>query len=160
VVDDVTIEGAGNWHTVIKGRSVALPTPAPDGSAHTGVGFDGRPAAEGGSRNVHLRGFATDNIVVDQIADALNFHTGVTGSLVRDNFIRDTGDDGLAMRSEHQQNAGNRFERNTVQSPVPANGIALYGGADNAVVGNLVADPVREGSGIRTTRSCSSASGR
>ncbi|QQQ76625.1 right-handed parallel beta-helix repeat-containing protein [Saccharothrix sp. 6-C] len=198
VVDDVTIEGAGNWHTVIKGREVALPTPAPDGSVHTGVGFYGKPAAEGGSRNVHLRGFAiegdvrervdtdqvngiggalsdstirglhlrhtkvglwfdgpmsnvsvTDNIVVDQVADALNFHTGVTDSLVRNNFIRNTGDDGLAMWSEHQQDARNRFERNTVQSPVLANGIALYGGTDNALVGNLVADPVREGSGIQ-----------
>ncbi|MCC8248250.1 glycosyl hydrolase family 28-related protein [Saccharothrix luteola] len=198
VVDDVTVEGAGNWHTVIKGREVALPTPAPDGSVHTGVGFYGKPAAEGGSRNVHLRGFTvegdvrervdtdqvngiggalsdstvhglyvhhtkvglwfdgpmsnvsvTDNIVVDQVADALNFHTGVTDSLVRNNFIRNTGDDGLAMWSEHQQDARNRFERNTVQSPVLANGIALYGGADNALVGNLVADPVREGSGIQ-----------
>lgn len=198
VVDDVTIEGAGNWHTVIKGREVALPAPAPDGSVHTGVGFYGKPAAEGGSRNVHLRGFAiegdvreridtdqvngiggalsdssvrglhirhtkvglwfdgpmsnltvTDNIVVDQVADALNFHTGVTDSVVRNNFVRNTGDDGLAMWSEHRQNARNRFERNTVQSPVLANGIALYGGTDNAVVGNLVADPVREGSGIQ-----------
>ncbi|WP_461123886.1 glycosyl hydrolase family 28-related protein [Saccharothrix stipae] len=198
VVDDVTIEGAGNWHTVVKGREVALPEPAPDGSVHTGVGFYGKPAEAGGSRNVHLRGFAvegdvreridtdqvngiggalsdstirglhlrhtkvglwfdgpmsnvsvTDNIVVDQIADAVNFHTGVTDSLVRNNFIRNTGDDGLAMWSEHRQNARNRFERNTVQSPVLANGIALYGGTDNAVVGNLVADPVREGSGIQ-----------
>ncbi|MFE9744074.1 glycosyl hydrolase family 28-related protein [Saccharothrix saharensis] len=198
VVDDVTIEGAGNWHTVVKGREVTLPAPAPDGSVHTGVGFYGKPAAEGGSRDVHLRGFAiegdvreridtdqvngiggalsdstvrglhirhtkvglwfdgpmsnvsiTDTIVVDQVADALNFHTGVTDSLVRDNFIRNTGDDGLAMWSEHRQNARNRFERNTVQSPVLANGIALYGGTDNAVVGNLVADPVREGSGIQ-----------
>jgi len=198
VVDNVTIEGAGNWHTAFKGREVALPTPAPDGSVHTGVGFYGKPAAEGGSRDVHLRGFAvegdvrervdtdqvngiggaltdstvrglhlrhtkvglwfdgpmsnvsvTDNIVVDQIADALNFHTGVTDSLVRGNFIRNTGDDGLAMWSEHQQDARNRFERNTVQSPVLANGIALYGGEDNAVVGNLIADPVREGSGIQ-----------
>ncbi|PSL55535.1 pectate lyase-like protein [Saccharothrix carnea] len=198
VVDDVTVEGAGNWHTAVKGREVTLPTPAPDGSVHTGVGFYGKPAAEGGSRDVHLRGFAiegdvreridtdqvngiggalsdstvrdlylhhtkvglwfdgpmsnvsvTDNIIVDQVADALNFHTGVTNSLVRNNFIRNTGDDGLAMWSEHQQNAGNRFERNTVQSPVLANGIALYGGTDNALVGNLVADPVREGSGIQ-----------
>ncbi|WP_082403300.1 glycosyl hydrolase family 28-related protein [Saccharothrix sp. NRRL B-16348] len=198
VVDDVTIEGAGNWHTVVKGREVTLPTPAPDGSVHTGVGFYGKPAAEGGSHDVHLRGFAiegdvrervdtdqvngiggalsdstirglhlrhtkvglwfdgpmsnvsvTDNIVVDQVADALNFHTGVTDSLVRNNFIRNTGDDGLAMWSEHRQDARNRFERNTVQSPVLANGIALYGGTDNAVTGNLVADPVREGSGIQ-----------
>ncbi|MGS2616757.1 glycosyl hydrolase family 28-related protein [Micromonospora sp. LZ34] len=198
IVDDVTIEGAGNWYTIIKGREVALPTPAPDGSVHTGVGFYGRDAADGGSRNVHLSGFAvegdvreridtdqvnaiggalsdstieglylhhtkvgmwfdgpmrnlrvTDNIVVDQIADALNFHTGVTDSLVAHNFVRNTGDDGLAMWSETTANARNTFANNTVQSPVLANGIALYGGTDNTVSGNLIADPVREGSAIQ-----------
>ncbi|MEV4546071.1 glycosyl hydrolase family 28-related protein [Micromonospora echinaurantiaca] len=198
LVDDVTIEGAGNWYTVIKGREVALPTPAPDGSVHTGVGFYGRAAADGGSRNVHLSGFAiegdvreridtdqvngiggalsdstidglylrhtkvgmwfdgpmrnlriTNNIIVDQIADALNFHTGVTDSLVAHNFVRNTGDDGLAMWSESTANARNTFANNTVQSPVLANGIALYGGADNTVSGNLIADPVREGSAIQ-----------
>ncbi|MFG2101273.1 glycosyl hydrolase family 28-related protein [Micromonospora echinaurantiaca] len=198
LVDGVTIEGAGNWYTVIKGREVALPTPAPDGSVHTGVGFYGRPAADGGSRNVHLSGFAiegdvreridtdqvngiggalsdstidglhlrhtkvgmwfdgpmrnvriTNNIVVDQIADALNFHTGVTDSLVAHNFVRNTGDDGLAMWSESTANARNTFANNTVQSPVLANGIALYGGADNTISGNLIADPVREGSAIQ-----------
>lgn len=198
VVDDVTIEGAGNWYTVVKGREVALDPPAPDGSVHTGVGFYGRDAAEGGSRNVHLRGFAiegdvreridtdqvngiggamsdssiqdlhirhtkvglwfdgpmtnvrvTGNIIVDQVADALNFHTGVTDSVVRDNFIRNTGDDALAMWSEHQQDANNVFDHNTIQSPVLANGIAIYGGTDNTVSNNLVADPVREGSGIQ-----------
>jgi hypothetical protein len=35
-----------------------------------------------------------------------------------------------------------------VQSPVLANGIAIYGGTDNTVSNNLIADPVREGSGI------------
>jgi hypothetical protein len=35
-----------------------------------------------------------------------------------------------------------------VQSPVLANGIAIYGGTDNTLSNNLVADPVREGSGI------------
>ncbi|WP_433533263.1 glycosyl hydrolase family 28-related protein [Micromonospora sp. CA-263727] len=198
IVDDVTIEGAGNWHTVVKGREVALPTPAPDGSVHTGVGFYGRDAADGGSRNVHLANFAivgdvreridtdqvngiggafsdstfdglhirhtkvgiwldgpmrnvriTNNIVVDQIADALNFHTGVTDSLVANNFVRNTGDDGLAMWSEATANARNTFDRNTVQSPVLANGIAIYGGTDNTVSNNLIADPVREGSAIQ-----------
>ena len=197
VVDDVTIQGAGNWYTIIKGREVALDTPAPDGSVHTGVGFYGRPAAEGGSRNVHLAGFAIegdvreridtdqvngiggamsdstiqglhirhtkvglwfdgpmsgvevlDNVIVDQIADALNFHTGVTDSVVRNNFVRNSGDDGLAMWSEKQANARNTFERNTVQTPVLANGIAIYGGTDNTVSGNLIADPIREGSAI------------
>ncbi|GID96667.1 glycosyl hydrolase family 28-related protein [Amorphoplanes digitatis] len=197
VVDDVTIEGAGSWYTIIKGRQVALDEPAPDGSVHTGVGFYGRDAADGGSRNVHLSGFAiegdvreridtdqvngvggalsdstldglyirhtkvgmwfdgpmsnltvTNNVIVDQIADALNFHTGVTNSVVRNNFIRNTGDDGLAMWSEKTANAGNTFDHNTVQTPTLANGIAIYGGTDNTVSGNLVADPIREGSGI------------
>jgi hypothetical protein len=198
IVDDVTIEGAGNWYTIIKGHEVALSPPAPDGSVHTGVGFYGKDATAGGSSNVHLSGFAiegdvreridtdqvngiggamsnstidglyirhtkvgmwfdgpmtnlriTNNIIVDQIADAINFHTGVTNSLVSNNFIRNTGDDGLAMWSEKTANANNTFDHNTVQSPVLANGIAIYGGTDNTVSNNLIADPVREGSGIQ-----------
>lgn len=197
IVDNVTIEGAGNWYTVIKGRSVALPTPAPDGSTHTGVGFYGKDAKDGGSSNVHLSGFSiegdvrerididqvngiggslsnstidglhirhtkvgmwfdgpmtnlrvTNNVIVDQIADALNFHTGVTNSVVRNNFVRNTGDDGLAMWAEKETNSGNVFDRNTVQTPTLANGIAIYGGHDNTVSNNLVADPLREGSGL------------
>lgn len=89
-----------------------------------------------------------DNIIVDQIADALNFHTGVTDSTVTNNFVRNTGDDGLAMWSENSENSGNTFDRNTVQTPTLANGIAIYGGTDNTVSNNLVADPIREGSGI------------
>ncbi len=198
LVDDVTIVGAGNWYTVVKGRQVDLATPAPDGSIHTGVGFYGRDASAGGSHNVHLADFAiegdvreridtdqvngiggalsdssvsglylhhtkvglwfdgpmsnlriTGNVIADQIADGLNFHTGVTDSLVADNFVRNTGDDGLAMWSERIQTARNTFDHNTVQSPVLANGIALYGGTDNTVSNNLIADPVREGSAIQ-----------
>ncbi|MFK3979608.1 glycosyl hydrolase family 28-related protein [Micromonospora sp. NPDC050397] len=197
IVDDVTIEGAGNWYTIVKGREVALDPPAPDGSVHTGVGFYGKDASVGGSDNVHLSGFAiegdvreridtdqvngiggamsdstidglhirhtkvglwfdgpmsnvrvTNNIVVDQIADALNFHIGVTDSVVSNNFVRNTGDDGLAMWSETTSNANNTFDHNTVQTPTLANGIAIYGGRDNTVSHNLVADPIREGSGI------------
>jgi hypothetical protein len=196
-VDDVTITGAGSWYTILKGREVTLDTPAPDGSRHTGVGLYGKSAADGGSRNVHLSGFAiegdvreridtdqvnaiggalsdstvsglylhhtkvglwfdgpmknlrvSDNVITDQIADALNFHTGVTGSRVHNNFVRNTGDDGLAMWSERTADSGNTFSRNTVQSPTLANGIAIYGGRDNTVSGNLVADPVREGSAL------------
>ncbi|MFE6890783.1 glycosyl hydrolase family 28-related protein [Streptomyces sp. NPDC057694] len=198
VVDDVTIAGAGSWYTVFKGREVALSTPAPDGSVHTGVGFYGKDAADGGSSDVHLSGFAvegdvreridtdqvnavggalndssvsglylhhtkvglwfdgpmrglrvTGNVIADQIADGLNFHTGVTDSTVSGNFVRNTGDDALAMWSEKTGNARNTFSRNTVQTPVLANGIAIYGGTDNTVTGNLIADPIREGSAIQ-----------
>ncbi|WP_394552261.1 glycosyl hydrolase family 28-related protein [Agromyces sp. MMS24-JH15] len=197
IVDDVTIEGAGSWYTIIRGDEVALAEPSPDGSVHTGVGFYGKSAADGGSRNVHLSGFSirgdvreridTDqvngiggamsdstieglhiqhtkvglwfdgpmsntvvrnNVIVDQVADGLNFHTGVTDSTVAQNFVRNTGDDALAMWSEGRANARNAFDRNTVQTPTLANGIALYGGSDLAVSGNLVADPIREGSAL------------
>ena len=197
IVDDVTIEGAGNWYTIIKGKEVALSAPAPDGSVHTGVGFYGKYVDDGGSSNVHLSGFAiegdvreridtdqvnaiggamsnstidglyirhtkvglwfdgpmtnvkvTNNIIVDQIADALNFHKGVTNSLAQNNFVRNTGDDGLAMWSEGVANANNTFDHNTVQTPTLANGIAIYGGTDTTVSNNLVADPIREGSGL------------
>ncbi|MEU3453438.1 glycosyl hydrolase family 28-related protein [Micromonospora sp. NPDC006766] len=198
VVDDVTIAGAGSWYTVVRGREVALRTPTPDGSVHTGVGFYGRDAADGGSSNVHLADFAiegdvrervdtdqvnaiggalnhstidglylhhtkvgmwfdgpmtdvriTNTVIADQIADGVNFHTGVTRSSVSHTFVRNTGDDGLAMWSEQSANAHNTFDHNTVQSPVLANGIALYGGTDNTISNNLVADPVREGSAIQ-----------
>ncbi|WP_328467756.1 glycosyl hydrolase family 28-related protein [Streptomyces sp. NBC_00448] len=198
VVDHVTIEGAGNWYTVIKGHQVTLSKPAADGSLHTGVGFYGKDAADGGSSDVHLSGFAiegdvrdrvdtdqvngiggalsdstisglyiqhtkagmwfdgpmhdltiTGNEIVDQTADGINFHTGVTDSVVRNNVVRNTGDDALAMWSDKVEDANDTFDHNTVQTPVLANGIAIYGGTDNTVSGNLVADPIREGSGIQ-----------
>ncbi len=91
----------------------------------------------------------TNNVIVDQIADGINFHTGVTNSIASNNFIRNTGDDALAMWSEKTEDAGDTFDHNTIQTPVLANGIALYGGTDNTVSNNLIADPIREGSGIQ-----------
>jgi hypothetical protein len=198
IVDNVTIEGAGSWYSIVFGHQADLSTPAPDGSVHTGVGFYGKDASAGGSTNVHLSGFAiegdvreridtdqvngiggalsnstidglyihhtkvgiwldgpmtnlkiTGNVIVDQIADGINFHTGVTNSVASNNFIRNTGDDGLAMWSEKTEDANNTFDHNTVQTPVLANGIAVYGGTDNTVSNNLIADPIREGSGIQ-----------
>ena len=198
LVDNVTIKGAGNWYTIVKGHQVTLSTPLPDGSVHTGVGFYGKYFADGGSSNVHLSGFAIEgdvreridsdqvngiggalsnstieglyihhtkvgmwldgpmsnlkvrnNIIVDQIADGINFHTGVTDSVVANNFVRNTGDDALAMWSDQTEDANNTFDHNTVQTPVLANGIALYGGTDNTISNNLVADPIREGSGLQ-----------
>ncbi|HZP51132.1 glycosyl hydrolase family 28-related protein [Actinocrinis sp.] len=198
IVDNVTVEGAGSWYSIVKGHQVTLSSPAPDGSIHTGVGFYGRDASAGGSHNVHLSGFAiegdvreridtdqvngiggalsdstvdglyihhtkvgmwfdgpmdnlkiTNNVIADQIADGINFHTGVTNSLVQNNSIRNAGDDGLAMWSEVTADANDTFDHNTVQTPVLANGIAIYGGSDNTVSNNLVADPIREGSGLQ-----------
>jgi len=164
---------------------------------HTGVGFYGKYAADGGSRNVHLSNFAiegdvreridtdqvngiggalsdstidglyihhtkvgiwldgpmsnvtiSNTVIADQIADGINFHGGVTNSKVVNSLIRNTADDGLAMWSAPDENANNVFDHNTVMNNVLANGIAIYGGRDNTVSNNIVADPVREGSGL------------
>ncbi|MGZ6388616.1 MAG: glycosyl hydrolase family 28-related protein [Ktedonobacterales bacterium] len=203
IVDNVTIQGAGSWWSIVKGHQVSLSSPSPDGSVHTGVGFYGKYAADGGSHHVTLSNFAIEGdvreridtdqvngiggalndstidglyihhtkvgiwldgpmnnvmvqntVIADQIADGINFHQGVTNSRVVNSLIRNTGDDGLAMWSETVggkpgiENANNVFDHNTVQSPSLANGIAIYGGRDNTVSNNIVADPVREGSGL------------
>jgi hypothetical protein len=197
VVDDLTVAGAGSWYSIVKGHEVALSTPAPDGSVHTGVGFYGKYAADGGSRDVHLSDFAivgdvrdridtdqvngiggalsdstinglyihhtkvgiwldgplnnvtiSNTVIADQIADGINFHGGVTHSSVVNSLIRNTADDGLAMWSAPNENGDNVFDHNTVMNNVLANGIAIYGGRDDTVSNNIVADPVREGSGL------------
>jgi hypothetical protein len=203
VVDNVTIEGAGSWWTIIKGHEVTLAEPAPDGSLHTGVGLYGKYVDDGGSQNVHLSDFAiegdvreridtdqvngvggalsdstidslyihhtkvglwfdgpmhgltvSNTIVADVIADGVNFRRGVTNSKVLNSFFRNTGDDAMAMWSHNvstvavDENANNVFDHNTVQTPTLANGIAIYGGRDNTVSNNVVADPIREGSGL------------
>ena len=108
---------------------------------HTKVGM----WLDGPMSNLKIR----NNIIVDEIADGINFHTGVTDSVVANTFIRNTGDDALAMWSDKIEDANNTFDHNTVQTPVLANGIALYGGTDNTISNNLVADPIREGSGLQ-----------
>jgi hypothetical protein len=203
IVDDVTIEGAGSWWSIVEGHQVTLDSPAPDGSVHTGVGFYGKYAADGGSHDVHLSNFAIEGdvreridtdqvngiggalsdstidglyiqhtkvgvwldgpmnnvtventVITDQIADGLNFHQGVTNSRVVNSLIRNTGDDAIAMWSQAVagqpgiEDANNAFDHNTIQSPTLANAIAVYGGRDNTISNNVVADPVREGSGL------------
>src|SRR5260370_15368451 len=102
-----------------------------------------------------MHNVAVENTVIaDQIADGINFHQGVTNSRVVNSLIRNTADDGLAMWSQAVsgqpgiEDANNVFDHNTVQNPALANGIAIYGGRDNTVSNNIVADPVREGSGL------------
>jgi hypothetical protein len=89
-----------------------------------------------------------DNIVVDQMADGLNIRKGWRNVRATNNFFRNTGDDAMAMWSNEVMDVGNRFDHNTIQTPVLANGIAIYGGEDNTVSDNLIADPVREGSAL------------
>ncbi len=86
--------------------------------------------------------------ILDQTADGLNFDGGVTDAVVKDTFVRNAGDDGLASWSHRLENARIDFRRNTVIAPSLANGIAVYGGRDITITDNLVADTLTEGGGL------------
>jgi hypothetical protein len=86
--------------------------------------------------------------IIDNSADGVNFHRGIENGLVEQNFIRNSGDDGLALWSHHLPDQRILLRHNTVIAPILANGIAIYGGRDIKIVGNLVADTLTEGGGI------------
>lgn len=90
----------------------------------------------------------TDNRIDDVSADGINLHDGITNSVISNNFIRNTGDDGIATWSEHDADTNDVISFNTVEAPILANNIAIYGGADNAVTDNVVSDTQTQGGGI------------
>ncbi|MFI0895054.1 choice-of-anchor D domain-containing protein [Streptomyces sp. NPDC020983] len=87
----------------------------------------------------------------DTTADGINFHGGVTNSTVTNSEIRNTGDDGIATWADSSlgADANDTISNNTVETQILANGIAIYGGHDNTVSGNLVQDTgLAQGGGI------------
>ncbi len=88
----------------------------------------------------------------DTTADGINFHGGVTNSTVTNSDIRNTGDDGIATWADSSigADANDTITGNTVELQMLANGIAIYGGHDNTVTGNLVQDTgITQGGGIQ-----------
>jgi F5/8 type C domain/Pectate lyase superfamily protein/Abnormal spindle-like microcephaly-assoc'd, ASPM-SPD-2-Hydin len=93
----------------------------------------------------------------DVTADGINFHKGVTNSKVTNSDLRNLGDDGLATWSDSVADANDSFDHNTVQYPILANGIAIYGGHDNFVTDNRVIDAgLTQGGGIHVAQRFSS----
>jgi hypothetical protein len=86
--------------------------------------------------------------ILDQTADGVNFHMGVTNSTVTNTFVRNTGDDGLAMWAENVPNVNDSFTHNTVVAPVLANNIVTYGGKDITLSDNVMSDTVTNGGGL------------
>ncbi|MFJ9373173.1 discoidin domain-containing protein [Streptomyces sp. NPDC101455] len=89
-----------------------------------------------------------NNRILDTTADGLNLNGSAHGVIVRNNFLRDQGDDSLAMWSLNSPDTNSSFENNTISQPNLANGIAVYGGTNIAVRNNLVSDTNALGSGI------------
>jgi hypothetical protein len=196
-VDQVTIRGAGQWHTELRGSRPGLFGKGEPGSCGH-AGYPGNPEVPGVSAAVKLHDFAiignvteridcdqsnaiggalgggsvvsglwlqhtkvglwldgpfagltvSGNRILDQTADGLNLHRGISDTTVTNNFVRNSGDDGLAMWAETQANRANTFSFNTVIAPILANSIAIYGGSDISVTDNVVAETQDQGGGI------------
>jgi hypothetical protein len=90
-----------------------------------------------------------ENSVIESTdADGINFNGNASSCTVKNNFLRNTGDDGLAIWSYPAQDSNITLANNTVVDPTLANGIADYGGSNNTITNNVVADTNPLGSGI------------
>lgn len=81
-------------------------------------------------------------------ADGINLCAGTSYSMVTQNDLRNTGDDGIAMFNRGILCVGNKVTYNTVSLPWLANNIALYGGKDIEISHNLLKDTICFGSGV------------
>ncbi|MEU6351475.1 discoidin domain-containing protein [Streptomyces sp. NPDC047072] len=177
-VQNVTLQGAGSWHSVVH-TSRFIDQSSSSGGVHIKDfavlgevtervdsnpdnfvnGSLGANSSVSGMWLQHLKvGLwltgTNDNLVVensrflDMTADGLNLNGNARGVRVRNNFLRNQGDDALAMWSLYSPDTNSSFENNTITQPNLANGIAIYGGTDIAVRNNLVSDTNALGSGI------------
>ena len=87
--------------------------------------------------------------IQDLTADGINFDGGITHATVENSYIRNTGDDGLAMWSSGTADSSDTFRHDTVVLPILANNFAIYGGHDNSVTGDYATDTITQGGGIQ-----------
>ncbi|PRY40775.1 CBM35 domain-containing protein [Umezawaea tangerina] len=96
--------------------------------------------------------YAVGMRIRDTFADGVNIHAkdGIATTNVRidQSTFRNTGDDALAMFSESAAVTGSAYTFNTVQVPLLANGIGIYGGNGNRAEDNVVSDTVTASAGI------------
>ncbi|MGW9027731.1 discoidin domain-containing protein [Streptomyces sp. NPDC055722] len=177
-VQNVTLQGAGSWYSVVHtsrfidqsgssgnvhikdfavlGEVTERVDSSPDNFVNGSLGPN---SSVSGMWIQHLKVGLwltgnNDNLVVennrilDTTADGLNLNGTAKGVRVRNNFLRNQGDDSLAMWSLYSPDTNSRFENNTISQPNLANGIAIYGGTDIAVRNNLISDTNALGSGI------------
>ncbi|MGW2741596.1 discoidin domain-containing protein [Streptomyces sp. NPDC001450] len=177
-VQNVTLQGAGSWHSVVHtsrfidqsnssggvhikdfaviGEVTERVDSSPDNFVNGSLG-PGSSVSGMWIQHMKVGLWLTgdnDNLVVehnrilDTTADGLNLNGTAKGVRVSDNFLRNQGDDALAMWSLYSPDTNSSFENNTISQPNLANGIAIYGGTDIAVKNNLISDTNALGSGI------------
>ena len=186
MVNNVTIRGAGMWHTVLnfsgQGENTGFHgTMPPNVSTNVNISdlrMNGniQERNDGAQTNAFgggMSGSTITNVWIEHFkvgawmfgpatnlrftrvrmrdtnADGINFNGGFTNSHVTQSHFRNNGDDSLAMWSYQSPDVGNSFTFNTVELPILANGIAIYGGSNNSVTDNRLIDTgLSQGGGI------------
>jgi Pectate lyase superfamily protein len=96
-----------------------------------------------------LHGVSIEGLrILDNAADGINLRRGVRDAVIDNVFVRNSGDDGIALWSHWAANSHDSIVHNTVVAPTLANGIAVYGGRDIRIADNVVADTLTQGGGI------------
>ena len=68
---------------------------------------------------------------------------------VTNTYIRNTGDDGIALWSNGVADANDTISHDTVELPILANNFAIYGGNDNSIINDYGTDTITQGGGIQ-----------
>jgi hypothetical protein len=176
--DNVTLRGAGNWYSVVHSSHFIDQTSATGNTklydfaviGEVSVRNDNSPDSfvtgslgpnsvvqgmwiqrekcglwlTGNNTNLLVQ----NNRIIGTTADGLNLDGSASGVQVKNNFLRNQGDDSLAMWSLGSPDTGNTFSNNTIVQPNLANGVAIYGGSNNTVSNNVIADTNALGGGI------------
>lgn len=175
-VSDITIQGAGMWHTTLYGAGAAFNVSGTcqfSDFAMTGVstirddsgdlaGFEGYQA----SNNVLIQNVWMEHMKVgcwfynstgltvqgcrirNTYADGLNLCSNVHNAVIQNNHFRNTGDDSIAIWPWQGDSNNNTIHYNTVQCPTLASCVAIYGGGGNRVSNNYLADTITYGAGV------------
>lgn len=175
-VSGVTVRGAGMWYTTLYGAGAAFKVSGTCGFsdfAMTGVStvrddsgdlaaFEGYDA----TNDVVIQNIWMEHIKVgcwfynakglviqgcrirNTYADGINLCSNVHNAVVQNNHLRNTGDDGIAIWPWQANSTDNTIQYNTVQCPTLANGIAVYGGGNQKILNNDIADNIAFGAGI------------
>ena len=173
-VNNVTIRGAGIWHTILtgngfRGNSASSPSTnvrlfdmqirgnVQSRCSSCASGISGAIASGSDIHDIWIEhtyvgalmsGPTTPGLtfarmrVRNTTADGIHLG-GLTGASVYFSHIRNTGDDGLSMGASATRpslGVANLFSSNTVELPIHANGIGVYGGTNNKVEFNRVVD--------------------
>lgn len=176
-IEGITIRGAGMWHTNLVGAGAAfkyqgtskfydfavtgVSTVRDDSGDLAGFEGNGSRATNVTIQNIWMEHIKvgvwscnTENLVIqgcrirNTYADGINLCSGTHNATVRNNNIRNTGDDCIAIWPWLAECTGNTISHNTIQAPMLANGVAIYGGADNTAEYNHISEIINNGSGI------------